>query len=102
MKKEYLQLFSTINFRDLKLDYMFQSPKLPNHVFISPSILLGKLPIDIEIRIGRLIGKQLNLRLIGIKKSSYITLLCDDPKFLYTPYYAASDTESILIYKYTH
>ena len=100
MEEKYLRLLQITDSKSLKIDYMFQSPALPNNIFISPSIILGKLPVNIEIRIGRLMGKQLNLKLLGIEKTPYIYLLCEDPRFLYVPYYASSNTETILVYKY--
>ena len=101
INKKYLKLFSLdiSNLKNIKLNHMFQTSKSTNNIFISPTILLGELSRDMKIKIGRLMGKQINLKLIEMETEADIDIVCEDPQFSYLPHMSPSKGKIPLIYK---
>lgn len=102
MNKKYLRLFPYISRpQNIKLNHMFQTAELANNIFISPTIILGNLPKDIKVKIGKLMGKQINLKLIGEEDTVSVNIICRDPHFSYIPHRSPSKGKIVLIYKST-
>ena len=101
INKKYLKLFSLniSKLKNIKLNHMFQASKSTNNIFISPIILLGELSRNMKIKIGKLMGKQINLKLIGMETEANIDIVCEDPQFSYLPHISPSKGKIPLIYK---
>ena len=100
INKKYLRLFlDTSKLKNMKLNHMFQISKSSNNIFISPAILLGELSRNMKIKIGKLMGKQVNLKLIGKETKADIDIICEDPQFSYLPHISPSKGRIPLIYK---
>lgn len=97
---KYLDLFlDKYIYREFELNHRYQVDRLYRSLFLSPTIFITGLSEKIQVKIGALIGRQVNLMLMGEVSEAEIPIICRDNVLEYIPHKGPVNGVIPLIYK---